>query len=133
MQLKKDKKFEIDSKHSRNFSDEFKKSKVKDLLEKRITIRDLSRLYQVSRTSVYKWIYLYSDIKQGTKQVQSTIAVKSITRSHAKSNDEINPIKNTADHKKKNQNNQQHTTLCVSLTCLSHCVSQPPPCNPQNW
>jgi transposase len=69
MQLKKDKKFEIDSKHSRNFSDEFKKSKVKDLLEKRITIRDLSRLYQVSRTSVYKWIYLYSDIKQGTKQV----------------------------------------------------------------
>jgi len=39
----------------RTFSDEFKKSKVADLLEKKITIAELSRLYNVSRSAIYKW------------------------------------------------------------------------------
>jgi len=39
----------------RTFSDEFKKSKVADLVEKKITVTELSRLYNVSRTSIYRW------------------------------------------------------------------------------
>lgn len=44
----------------RCFSEEFKKSKVKELVEKRITVTELSRLYGVTRNAVYKWLYKYS-------------------------------------------------------------------------
>lgn len=45
---------------NRHFSEEFKKSKVKELVEKRITVTELSRLYGVTRNAVYKWLYKYS-------------------------------------------------------------------------
>ena len=61
---------EIKSKYNRNFSETFKKEKVKELVEKQISIKDLSELYEVSRTTLYKWIYLYSPHhKRGTKQI----------------------------------------------------------------
>lgn len=44
----------------RTFSEEFKKSKVKELLEKQITVSGLMRIYDVSRTSIDRWLYLYS-------------------------------------------------------------------------
>jgi transposase-like protein len=47
-------------KEKRSFSEAFKREKVKDLVEKRITIKQLSMLYEVSRTAVYNWLYLYS-------------------------------------------------------------------------
>ena len=53
-------KFKLEEKARRCFSEEFKKSKVKELVEKQITVVQLSRLYSVSRASVYKWLYLYS-------------------------------------------------------------------------
>ena len=69
MEKKADKKFQIRKRYNRTFSTEFKKEKVKDLIEHRTTIKDLSTLYEVSRTSIYKWIYLYSGIEEGTKIV----------------------------------------------------------------
>lgn len=45
---------------SRCFSEEFKKSKVKELIEKQVTVTQLSRLYGITRTAVYKWLYRYS-------------------------------------------------------------------------
>lgn len=69
MASKQDKKFEIKSNYNRTFSIEFKKSKVRDLLAKRITAKELSVLYNVSRTSIYKWLYLYSETPKGTKTV----------------------------------------------------------------
>lgn len=45
---------------NRCFSEEFKKSKVKELIEKQITVTQLSRLYKVTRAAVYKWLYRYS-------------------------------------------------------------------------
>ena len=69
MRKKADKKFQIQKKSNRIFSTDFKKEKVKDLIEHRTTIKDLSKLYEVSRTSIYKWIYLYSGTEQGTKIV----------------------------------------------------------------
>lgn len=45
---------------NRCFSEEFKKSKVKELVAKQVTVTQLSRLYGVTRTAVYKWLYRYS-------------------------------------------------------------------------
>jgi transposase-like protein len=45
---------------NRYFSEDLKRSKVKELENNLVTIAELSREYQVSRNSIYKWIYKYS-------------------------------------------------------------------------
>jgi len=50
----------LEIKQRRSFSEQFKQAKVKELIEKRLTIHQLCQLYEVSRTSVYKWLYKYS-------------------------------------------------------------------------
>ena len=62
-------KFQINRKVSRGFSKSFKEKKVQEILEKRISISEFCRLHDVSRTSVYKWIYKYSPLEKGTRQV----------------------------------------------------------------
>lgn len=63
-------KLQIQSKYNRYFSETFKKEKVKQLVAKQISIKELSELYDVSRTSIYKWLYQYSPHhKRGTIQV----------------------------------------------------------------
>jgi len=52
--------FQIKSKHNRTFSEEFRRSKVREIVEKRLTIKELCRLHGVSRQTVYNWIYKYS-------------------------------------------------------------------------
>lgn len=49
----------------RIFSEAFKKSKVKELIEKQITVIQLSRLYGVSRPAIYKWLHQYSPEYRG--------------------------------------------------------------------
>jgi len=62
------KKLEI--RQRRIFSEEFKKQKVKLLVEKKISIHDLSQLYEVSKMSIYRWLYRYSPHhNKGTNQV----------------------------------------------------------------
>lgn len=62
--------FTIDNKYNRNFSEQFKEEKVKDLLDKRISIKQLCDLWQVSRVTAYKWLYKYSPHhSSGTKMV----------------------------------------------------------------
>ena len=51
---------QLEIKQRRSFSEAFKREKVKDLVEKRVSIRQLSSLYEVSRTAVYNWLYTYS-------------------------------------------------------------------------
>ena len=53
-------KAKLEIRQNRTFSEEFKKSKVKALTEKQVTVQQLSRLYKVSRGAVYKWLYKYS-------------------------------------------------------------------------
>lgn len=69
MSKKTDKKFQTDGKYNRTFSEDFKRSKVRDLNAGVIHIRDLCQLYGVSRTSVYNWLYLYSEAEKGVKTV----------------------------------------------------------------
>lgn len=59
----------IKSKYNRTFSETFKRTKVAEIQQKVITIPQLCELYKVSRTSVYKWIYAYSDVEPGVKMV----------------------------------------------------------------
>ncbi len=64
----KSKRLEI--RKQRYFSEPFKKSKVKELTEKQITINEICELYNVSRQSVYNWLYRYSPhYEKGTNQI----------------------------------------------------------------
>ncbi|MDT8442589.1 MAG: transposase [Desulfuromonadales bacterium] len=44
----------------RHFSEAFKIEKVKMLEEGQVTVRQLSRIYQVTETAIYKWVRKYS-------------------------------------------------------------------------
>lgn len=48
----------MDKRH-RIFSDEFKKEKVLEIEQGKYRVVDISRLYEVSSTSVYQWLYRY--------------------------------------------------------------------------
>jgi len=54
----------------RTFSEEFKRQKVELLISKQISVQELSVLYSVSKTSIYRWLYRYSPhYNKGTIQV----------------------------------------------------------------
>jgi transposase len=54
----------------RYFSEDFKRKKVSEIERNLIGVSALCREYQVTRSSVYKWIYKYSRMrKKGVKQV----------------------------------------------------------------
>ncbi len=61
---------ELKEKQSRYFSEDFKRKRVRELEKNLVCIADICKVHQVSRTSVYRWIYKYSTMaKQGTRQV----------------------------------------------------------------
>ena len=54
----------------RIFSEEFKRQKVQQIVAKTIAIAEVAELYEVSRLTVYRWLYRYSPHhQQGTSQV----------------------------------------------------------------
>jgi transposase len=58
------------TKQRRIFSEAFKRQKVQQIVDKQISIKDVSDLYQVSKMSVYRWLYQYSPHHaRGTNQV----------------------------------------------------------------
>lgn len=57
------------SKYNRYFSESFKREKVKLVLKNQLSVTQLSRLCGVTRASIYKWIYKYSDLEKGHKMV----------------------------------------------------------------
>jgi transposase-like protein len=62
---------------TRYFSEDFKKKKVKELESNLVSICDISRTYNVSRTSIYKWVYKYSVMAK--KNVKQIVEAKSDT------------------------------------------------------
>ena len=66
------------SRQNRYFSEDFKKRKVKDLENNLITVSELSRTYQVTRSAIYKWIYKYSVMAK--KQHRQVVESKSDTK-----------------------------------------------------
>jgi len=58
------------SRFSRYFSEEFKKQKVRDLEKNLVSMTELCKEYQISRTAIYKWLYKYSKmVKKGERQI----------------------------------------------------------------
>jgi len=54
----------------RYFGEKFKKDIVQKVERNELSIAEVSTLYNVSRTSVYKWVYKYSILyKKGYKQI----------------------------------------------------------------
>jgi transposase-like protein len=44
---------EYEARHRRNFSEEFKRSKVKEIVAKKLKVSDLCKLYSVNSIAVY--------------------------------------------------------------------------------
>jgi transposase len=65
-------------KNCRYFSPDFKKKRVQELENNLITISDICKTYKVSRTSVYKWLYKYSNMAK--KQVRQVVEARSDTK-----------------------------------------------------
>lgn len=68
--MAKDKKTQLEIRQRRIFSEAFKRQKVQQIVEKKISINDIVEHYGVTRTTVYRWLYQYSPHHQkGTNQV----------------------------------------------------------------
>ncbi len=62
--------FQKNEKINRIFSEQFKREKVALIMQKKLTIKQCSELYDVTTTTVYKCLYQYSpDYGKGTKMV----------------------------------------------------------------
>ena len=60
----------LKSRHIRYFSTDIKKKIVRDLERNLVSVSEVCKVHQVSRTSVYRWIYKYSVMaKKQNKQV----------------------------------------------------------------
>ncbi len=60
----------FDQSRNRSFSDKFKKDIVRRVEKNELTVSEVAIEFEVSRTSVYKWVYKYSNLyKKGLKQV----------------------------------------------------------------
>jgi transposase-like protein len=68
--LKEYEKLTAQERQNRYFSEDFKRRKVSEIERNLASVSEVSREYQVARSSVYKWIYQYSRMrKKGIKQV----------------------------------------------------------------
>ena len=69
---------QTEQKRRRTFSETFKREKVSELEAKKITISQLSRIYDVSRTAIHNWVNLYGRLK--TKGERMVIEKESETK-----------------------------------------------------
>jgi len=64
--------------YKRSFSEDFKKKKIRELERNITSVSDICKTYDVSKTSVYRWIYKYSAMAK--KQVKQVVEAKSDTQ-----------------------------------------------------
>jgi transposase len=58
-----------EEKQMRRFSEAFKREKVEQLELNRMTVQELSDLYEVTRSAIYKWVAKYGHKKSGERMV----------------------------------------------------------------
>jgi len=58
--MKKSKKRRSQKREYRYFSEDFRRARVKEYEEGQVSVSEISRVYEVSRAAVYKWIRKYS-------------------------------------------------------------------------
>lgn len=64
--------------NSRYFSESFKRKKVVEIEKNMVSISEICKEYQVSRTSIYRWIYKYSAMRK--RQERQIVESKSDTK-----------------------------------------------------
>lgn len=74
----------------RYFSTDFKSKKVNEIDRNVATISEICREYQVSRASVYRWIYKYSRMRK--RQERQVIETKSDTRKLIRLKEEVKEL-----------------------------------------
>lgn len=90
-------KMTIKERINRNFSEDFKRKKVSELDRNLVTVAELSREYQVNRSAIYKWVYLYSKMKKkGLKQI---VEAKSDSRKLLQMKEEIKELQRIVGEK----------------------------------
>ena len=88
--LKEYEKLTVKERINRAFSEDFKRKIVSELDRNIVTVSEVSRQYQLTRTAVYKWIYKYSSMrKKGLKQV---VEANSDTRKLLQMKEEIKEL-----------------------------------------
>lgn len=75
---------------SRYFSVEFKKRKVSEIERNLVSIAEVAREYQVSKTSIHRWIYQYSKMRK--KQEKQVVELDSDTRKLAELRNKIKEL-----------------------------------------
>jgi transposase len=85
------------TKQNRYFSESFKRQKVEQLDKNIITLSELCRDHDVSRTSVYKWIYKYSAMRK--KQVKLVIEPLSDSRTIANLKEQLKELERIVGQK----------------------------------
>jgi transposase len=88
--IKEYEKLSLEERRNRQFSEDFKRTKVSELDRNLVTISELCREYQISRTSVYRWMYLYSRMKK--KDVKQVVEAKSDSRKLLQMKEEIKEL-----------------------------------------
>ena len=88
--LKEYEKLTVKERINRNFSEDFKRKKVNEIERNLITVAELCREYQVSRTSVSKWVYLYSRMRK--KDLKQIVEAKSDSRKLLQMREEIKEL-----------------------------------------
>ncbi len=59
----------IKERQYRRFSSSFKKRKVREIEQGKVRITDVCRAYEVSYSSVYKWIHKYGSMKKPERTI----------------------------------------------------------------
>lgn len=60
---------EVKLREVRHFSKEFKREKVALIATKKISVTELSRIYGVSKSAIYKWIDQFNSLPKGERMV----------------------------------------------------------------
>ena len=76
--MKKSRKKKVSPREKRYFSEDFRRARVKEYEQGKISVVEISRAYQVSRGAVYKWIHKYST--QYQKGIVKVVEQKSETK-----------------------------------------------------
>lgn len=71
-------KMTVAERQNRFFNADFKRKKVSEIERNLVSIAEVSREYQVSRTCIYKWIYKYSIMRK--KSERQVVEAKSDTK-----------------------------------------------------
>lgn len=95
--VKQYEKLSLKVRQNRYFCESFKRQKVVELERNLITIPELIQEYQVSRTSIYKWIYKYSAMRK--REHRQVVEAKSETRKVLLLKDEVRELQRSIGEK----------------------------------